>query len=105
MGLVAAWIACRQSGHFGLQFVERGGESPKVVELPAIDFHDSPPLIRFDTFYEFADARKLGRIGCGDPLRLSRHLRLEKTEKAKQDGVFRFARLRSLSRRPGRQQY
>lgn len=40
-------------------------------------------LSRFDTFYEFADARKLGRIGCGNPLRLCRHLRLQKAKKAK----------------------
>ncbi len=68
MGFVAARIACRERSHFGLRFVERGGESPKVAELPAIDFHDSSPLFGFDTFYELADARKLRRIDCGDQL-------------------------------------
>jgi hypothetical protein len=69
--------------HIGLQFVDCSGESPEVIELPAINFHDSSTLIRFDTFYELADARKLSRIGSGDPLRLRCHLRLQEAQKAK----------------------
>ena len=105
MSFVAAWVISGQSGDFSFEFTQCGSKGPKVVELPAIDFHGCPPLFDFDALDELADARQLCRIGRRDQFRTCLHLRLEKTQKAEQDGIAHFVRRGLLARRPGGKQH